>query len=66
MECTTHIFPLFGRFEWVLGLFWPKKMAVFGPKLQFLKLDVRYLRHPFPAATVEFLAHTLCGCPSHP
>ena len=23
MECT-HTFPLFGRFEWVLGLFWPK------------------------------------------
>ena len=21
---STHPFPLFGRFEWVLGLFWPK------------------------------------------
>ena len=36
MECT-HRFPLFGRFEWVLGLFWPKNGS-FGPKLQFLKL----------------------------
>ena len=36
MECT-HRFPLFGRFEWVLGLFWPKN-GCFGPKLQFLKL----------------------------
>ena len=36
MECT-HRFPSFGRFECVLGLFWPK-MALFGPKLQFLKL----------------------------
>ena len=29
-------------------------------------MEVRHLRHLFPAATVEFLAHTLCGCPSHP
>ena len=29
-------------------------------------MEVRHLRHPFPAATIEFLAHTLCGCPSHP
>ena len=36
MECT-HRFPSFGRFEWVLGLFWPKN-GCFGPKLQFLKL----------------------------
>ena len=37
MECT-HRSPSFGRFECGLGLFWPKKNAVFGPKLQFLKL----------------------------
>ena len=24
------------------------------------------MRQLFPAATVEFLAHTSCGCPSHP
>ena len=47
------------------GFFGPK-MAVFGPKLQFLKLRSAPLRIPFPAATVEFLAQTLCGCPSHP
>ena len=35
VECT-HRFPLFGRFEWVLGLFWSKN-GCFGPKLQFLK-----------------------------
>ena len=29
-------------------------------------MEVRHLRHPFPATTVEFLAQTLCGCPSHP
>ena len=29
-------------------------------------MEVRQLRRPFPTATVEFLAHTLCGCPSHP
>ena len=36
MECS-HRFPSFGRFEWVLGPFWPKN-GCFGPKLQFLKL----------------------------
>ena len=34
----THRFPSFGRFECVPGLFFGPKMAVFGPKLQFLKL----------------------------
>ena len=29
-------------------------------------MEVRHLRRPFPAATVSFLAHDLCGCPSHP
>ena len=29
-------------------------------------MEVRHLRPPFLAATVEFPAHTLCGCPSHP
>ena len=47
------------------GFFGPK-MAVFGPKLQFLKLRSCHLRIPFPAATVEFLAQTLCDCTSHP
>ena len=36
MECT-HCFPSFGRLECVGGVFGPK-MAVFGPKLQFLEL----------------------------
>ena len=47
------------------GFFGPK-IAVFGPKLQFLETEVRHLRIPFPAATVEFLAQTLCDCTSHP
>ena len=64
MECT-HTFPLFGRFEWVLGLFWPKN-GCFWPLIAVFETEVRHLQHPFPAATVEFLAHTLCGCPSHP
>ena len=29
-------------------------------------MEVWHLRRPFPAASVEFLAHPLCGCPSHP
>ena len=29
-------------------------------------MEVRHLRHPFPEAIVELVAHTLCGCPSHP
>ena len=29
-------------------------------------MEVRHLRRLFPAATVELLAHTLCGCPSQP
>ena len=36
MQCS-HRFPSFGRFESVLGLFWPKN-GCFGPKMQFLKL----------------------------
>ena len=28
-------------------------------------MEVQHLQRLFPAATVEFLAHTLCGCPSH-
>ena len=47
------------------GCFGPK-MAVFGPNLQLLETEVRHLRHPFPAATVEFIDQTLCGCTSHP
>ena len=47
------------------GLFVPK-MVGFGPTLQLLKFQVRHLRIRFPAATVEFLAQTLCDCTSHP
>ena len=47
------------------GFFGPK-MAVFGSKLQFFETEVRHLRIPFPAATIEFLAQTLCDCTSHP
>ena len=64
MECT-HRFPLFGRFEWVLGLFWLKN-GCFWPLAAVFETEVRHLRHRFPAATVEFLAQTLCGYPSHP
>ena len=47
------------------GFFGPK-MAVFGRKMQFFETEVRHLRIPFPAATVQFLAQTLCDCTSHP
>ena len=64
MECT-RTFPLLGHFEWVLGLFW-RKNGYFWPSSAVFETEVRHLQRPFPAATVEFLAHTLCGCPSHP
>ena len=42
----------------------------FSPKLARLttvfEIEVRDLGIPFPAATVEFLAQTLCDCTSHP
>ena len=47
------------------GFFGPK-MAVFGPTLQFLKLRSATCESRFLAATVEFLAQTLCDCTSHP
>ena len=50
----------------VLQGFFDPKMAVFGPKLQVFETEVRHLRIPFLAATVEFLAQTLCDCTSHP
>ena len=52
---------VFSRFEGGFG----QKKADLGPKLQILKMKVQHLRRPFLAAGVEFLAHTLCGCPSH-
>ena len=42
--------------------FFGAKMAVFGS----FETEVRHLRIPFPAATVECLAQTLCDCTSHP
>ena len=47
------------------GIFGPK-MAVFGPKSAVFEVEVCHLRIPFPAATIEFLAQTLCDCTSHP
>ena len=47
------------------GFFGPK-MAVFGPQTAVFETEVRHLRIVFPAATVEFLAQTLCDCTSHP
>ena len=32
----------------------------------YFETVAHHMWHPFPAATVVFLAHTLCGCPSHP
>ena len=47
------------------GFFGPK-MAALGPKTAVFETEVRHLRIPFTAATVEFLAQTLCDCTSHP
>ena len=38
--------------------------GIFGPKMAVF--EFRHLRIPFPAATVEFLAQTLCDCTPHP
>ena len=43
----------------------PKK-GIFLPFLTDFETEVRHLRIPLPAATVEFLAQTLCDCTSHP
>ena len=40
------------------GFFWPKTAVS--------ETEVRHLRIPLPAATVEFFAQTLCNCTSHP
>ena len=47
------------------GCFWPKN-GCFWPQTAVFAIEVRQLRIPFPAATVEFLAQTLCDCTSHP
>ena len=64
MDCT-HTFPSFRRFECALVVFWPKNCC-FWPKIAVSETEVRPLRIPFPAATVEFFAHTLCDGTSHP
>ena len=46
------------------GFFGPK-MAVFGPETAVFETEVRHLRIPLPAATLEFFAQTLCDCTSH-
>ena len=47
------------------GCFWPKN-GCFWPQTSIFETQVRHLRIPFPATTVEFLAQTLCDCTSHP
>ena len=47
------------------GFFWPKN-GCFWPCTAVFETEVRHLRIPFPAATVEFLAQTLRDCTSHP
>ena len=43
--------------------FWPKN-GCFWPAI--FETELRHLRIPMPAATVEFLAQNLCDCTSHP
>ena len=47
------------------GCFWPKNGCSW-PRTAVFETEVRHLRIPFSAATVEFLAQTLCDCTSHP
>ena len=49
----------------ILGTQTAQKKGFFWPFSTDFERHVRYVRHPFPAATVEFLAHTPCYCPSH-
>ena len=45
----------------------PLKTALFFLTiLTDFEMEVHHLQHPFPAATVGFLAHILCNYPSHP
>ena len=47
------------------GFFGPK-MAVFGPKLQFLKLRSATCESRSRPPPLSFLLKTLCDCTSHP
>ena len=38
----------------------------FGSRIADFEVEGRHLCRPFAAASGEFLAHTLCGSPSHP
>ena len=49
-----------------LGTQIAQKNGIFWQFLTDFKIDVRHLRIPFPAATIGFLAQTLCNCTSHP
>ena len=62
---NSHHLPSFGHFQQVLGRFWTKR-GWFLPQISHFEIEVLPLQCPFPAATVGFIAHTLCCCPSHP
>ena len=50
----------------ILGTQIAQKNGNFGPFSTNSETEVRHLRIPFPDATVEFLAQTLCDCTLHP
>ena len=53
-------------FTHILGTQIAPKKGILWPFLTDFETEVRHLRRPLPVATVEFLAHTLCDCTSHP
>ena len=53
-------------FTHILGTQTAQKKGIFWPFLTDFQTEFRHLRIPFPVATVEFLAQTLCDCTSHP
>ena len=50
----------------ILGTQTAQKNGNLGPFSTNFEREVRHLRHPFPTATAEFLAQTLCDCASYP
>ena len=53
----------------VFSKFWGgfgQKKGRFWPQNADFEMEVRHLRKPFPAATVEVVAHTLWDCRLHP
>ena len=64
-SCTCKpLFPFFWPFSAGSTGFGQKRLTL--SLIYRFEIEVRHLRCPFPATTVEFVSHSLCGGPSHP